>query len=312
MSSVPDPVERRESRVLMGVCTHDGAAHVFDGGDVRSGSPAEEGVMTTTEDFQVSLEAAEQYEARFVPAMFAEWAPLLADAAGVHEGQVVLDAACGTGVVARTVAERLGAGGRVIGLDLNDGMLTVARRVRPDLEWRQGDVADLPFDDGSFDAVLCQMALMFFPDRRRALREMARVVRPGGVVALVVPASLDVQPAYRPFVEMAARIAGSEAVSLLSTYWACGDLSELRALIGSAGLEVATVRTHAGTARFRSAEELAVTEVRGSPLAERISTEAFTAIRTGAREVLTPFIRDDGRLDAPLHGHIVTTAVGGP
>jgi ubiquinone/menaquinone biosynthesis C-methylase UbiE len=50
-----------------------------------------------------------------------------------------------------------------VGVDLNEAMLTVARRVRPDLEWQQGDVAALPFPDGSFDVVLCQMALMFFP-----------------------------------------------------------------------------------------------------------------------------------------------------
>ncbi|HEX2072320.1 MAG TPA: methyltransferase domain-containing protein, partial [Geodermatophilus sp.] len=167
--------------------------------------------MTTTERFQIPLGAAELYEARFVPAIFAEWAPLLATVAGVRPGQAVLDVACGTGIVARTVADRLGGTGRVVGVDLNEAMLTVARRVRPDLDWRPGDAADLPFPDGSFDAVLCQMALMFFPDRTAALREMARVARPGGTVAVVVPASLDAQPAYRPFVEMAARHAGPEA-----------------------------------------------------------------------------------------------------
>ena len=125
--------------------------------------------MTTTEDFQVSHEAAEQYEARFVPAIFAEWAPLLADITGVGPGQAVLDVACGTGIVARTVADRVTGSGRVVGVDLNGGMLAVARRVRPDIDWRQADVADLPFPDGSFDVVLCQMALMFFPDRVGAL-----------------------------------------------------------------------------------------------------------------------------------------------
>ena len=91
-----------------------------------------------TDTFQISLEAAELYEARFVPAIFAEWAPLLADLAGVRRGQAVLDVACGTGIVARTVADRLAGDGRVVGLDLNDAMLAVARGVRPDLEWRQG------------------------------------------------------------------------------------------------------------------------------------------------------------------------------
>ncbi len=261
--------------------------------------------MTTTEDFQVSVRTAEQYEERFVPAIFAEWAPLLVEFAGVRPGQDVLDVACGTGIVARTVADRLAGDGRAVGVDLNEGMLSVARRVRPDLDWRHGDVADLPFADSSFDAVLCQMALMFFPDRVRGLQEMARVARPGGVVALAVPATLAAQPAYGPFVELAARVAGPEAVSLLSSYWSCGDLDDLRRLASSAGLEVVAVQTHAGTARFGSAEELAVTEVEASPLAERLSADAYAAIRAGSRTVLAPFVAPDGTPHAPLHGHLL-------
>ena len=85
-------------------------------------------------------------------------------------------------------------------------MLTVARRIAPGVDWRQGDVAALPFPDASFDRVLCQMALMFFVDRAAAISEMARVVRPGGSVALMTPASLDVQPAWGPFVEKAVAV----------------------------------------------------------------------------------------------------------
>jgi SAM-dependent methyltransferase len=266
--------------------------------------------MTTTEDFQLSLEAAEQYEARFVPAIFAEWAGVLVDAAEVTAGQAVLDVACGTGIVARTVADRLGGTGRVAGVDINSGMLAVARRVRPDLEWHRADVADLPFPDGTFDAVLCQMALMFFPNRAAALREMARVTRPDGVLALVVPASLPDQPAYGPFVAMAADVAGPEAASLLSSYWECGDLADLRSLVRSAGLELVDVRTHAGTASFGSADDLAVTEVHGSPLAARISDQTYATIRSRAQALLAPFTLADGRLEAPLHGHVVVARAG--
>jgi SAM-dependent methyltransferase len=294
--------------VRTGVGTHVGGSTAREGGR-RPQTSAKEQAMTTTEGFQVSLDAAEQYEARFVPAIFAEWAPLLADIAEVRAGQSVLDVACGTGIVARTVTPRVTGTGRVVGVDLNDGMLAVARRVAPDLEWRQGDVTALPFVDGSFDAVLCQMALMFFPDRTAALREMARVGRPGGVVALTVPASLDEQPAYGPFVEMAARVAGAEALSLLGTYWACGDLRELLNTVTGAGLAVTEIRTHAGTARFDSPDELAVTEVEASPLAARLTREQYGAIRSGAREVLAPFTGPDGTLAAPLHGHLVAARV---
>lgn len=260
---------------------------------------------SSTETFRISIATAEVYEAKFVPAFFAEWAPHLVEVAGVRPGQAVLDVACGTGIVARVAADRVGAAGRVVGVDLNEAMLTVARRVRPDIEWRQGDAGALPFPDGSFDAVVCQMALMFFPDRARALREMRRVVAPGGTVAVLVPARLASQPAYAPFVEMAARHAGPEAQALLSAYFACGDLRELTALVESAGLHLASARTRLGTARFESVEEFVATEVRSTPLFERISEEVYGRIRDGAREVLRAFTTSAGAVEVPLEGHLV-------
>ena len=263
--------------------------------------------MTTTEpseSFQIPIEAAEAYEASFVPAFFAQWAPILCDAAGVTAGQRVLDVACGTGIVARTAADRVGAG-NVTGLDLNQAMLTVARRVRPDIAWRQGDALDLPFDDGSFDAVVCQMALMFFPDRVAALREMARVTSPGGTVALAVPSSLDAQPAYGPFVDMAAQHAGDEARSLLSTYFACGDVGELTRLFETAGLPAPATSTHLGTARFPSVDALVATEVNSTPLGERITPAIYDQIADGARHVLAPFTAADGGLQAPFEVQVV-------
>ncbi len=262
-------------------------------------------MATSTETFQLSVTAAELYESKFVPAFFAEWAPHLVDLADVGPGQAVLDVACGTGIVARTAADRLAGTGRVVGVDLNEAMLTVARRVRPDLEWRQGDAGALPFPAASFDRVLCQMALMFFPDRREALREMRRVAAPRATVALLVPGRLADQPAYGPFVEMATRHAGPDAGSLLSAYFACGDLAGLTALVESAGLSVTGTRTRLGRARFGSVEEFVAAEVESTPLIARISAEVYGRIREGAREVLRPFTTAAGRVEVPLEGHLV-------
>jgi SAM-dependent methyltransferase len=266
--------------------------------------------MTTTEpseSFQIPVEAAEAYEAAFVPAFFAQWAPILCDAAGVTTGHRVLDVACGTGIVARTAADRVGPA-NVVGVDLNEAMLTVARRVAADIDWRQGDVAALPLPDDAFDAVLCQMALMFFPDRIRALREMARVLTSGGIVAVLVPSSLDAQSAYGPFVDMAAQHAGAEARSLLSTYFSCGDLDDLAGAFAQAGLHVATTGTHLGIARFPTVDALVATEVDSTPLGARITTDVYEAIRAGARTVLTPFTTSDGRLEAPFEVHVVAAS----
>src|SRR5215472_12113107 len=257
-----------------------------------------------TEAFQIPIEAAEAYEAAFVPAFFAQWAPILCDAAGLGAGQKVLDVACGTGIVARTAAERVGPA-HVTGVDLNQAMLTVARRVRADIDWRQGNAAAMPLADRSFDAVLCQMALMFFPDRVAALREMARVAAPNGTVAVLVPAGLDAKPAYGPFVDVAARHAGPQARSLLDTYFACGDLDGLTGWFGRASLHVTTAGTRSGIMRFSSVDALVTTEVESTPLGERITAEVYDRIRHGAREVLAPFTTADGALEAPFTVHVV-------
>jgi SAM-dependent methyltransferase len=262
-------------------------------------------MQNASETFRLSAAAAEMYESRFVPALFAEWAPRLIELAAVAPGQAVLDVACGTGIVARTVADRQHGHGRVVGLDLNEAMLNVARRVRPEIEWRQGDAARLPFPDRAFDVALCQMAFMFFPDRRQVLAEMARVVTAGGTVAFSVPSRLDAQPAYAPFVAMAARHAGPEALGLLSAYFASGDLDELRGLVAAAGLSVAASRTHMGAVRCPSVDAFVAAEVESTPLRERISDEVYARIRDDARELLRPFTRSGGAAEVPLEAHLV-------
>lgn len=260
-----------------------------------------------TETFQIPLAAAEAYEARFVPALFGQWAPLLVKEAGVDRGHRVLDVACGTGIVARTAADLVGPTGSVVGLDLNGAMLIVARRVRPDLVWRQGDAAELPFEDESFDVALCQMALMFFPDRARAIAEMARVVTADGIVAICVPAGLEDQPAYGALDAAVGELAGTEAQALMASYWSCGDLSYLRGLISSAELTVTSTRTHEGTAKYPSIDDAVATEVEGTPLGERISAETYDAIRRRARELLQRYVANDGSVGIPLAGHLVVS-----
>jgi SAM-dependent methyltransferase len=256
----------------------------------------------STETFQISLEAAEMYEAAFVPAFFAQWAPTLCAAAGVAAGRRVLDVACGTGIVARIAADQ---GATATGVDLNEAMLTVARRARPELDWRQGNAQELPFADGEFDVAVSQMALMFFPDPGAALAEMARVVVPGGTVAVLVPGALDRQAAFAPFVAMAARHAGPEAVDLLTAYFRSGDLDELAGLLGAAGPTLTEQRRVDGIYRAPSVDAFVTTEVESTPLVERMSAETYQQIREEARAVLAPFTADDGSVAAPFEANLV-------
>lgn len=259
--------------------------------------------MTGEDSFSLSLEAAEMYEAKFVPAILSDWAPHLVEAAAIRPGQKVLDVACGTGVVARRVAGQIGAE-NVVGVDLNDAMLAVAKRVAPEIDWRQADVTELPFPGGSFDAVLCQAALMFFPDRSKAMGEMARVTRPGGTVAVQVWGSLESQPAYSRLVEAAARHV-PEAVDLLGSYWVMGDLRLLQGLFEQAGLEVLDIRTRMGTSSFDSIDDIVRAEIEATPLVDMVTKETYEAILRDCRDALKEFEGPGGEASIPLQGHIV-------
>jgi ubiquinone/menaquinone biosynthesis C-methylase UbiE len=267
--------------------------------------PATLRAMSSTETFQISLETAETYEAAFVPSLFAHLAPHLVDAAEVTAGDRVLDVACGTGIVARTAAERTGPVGRVIGLDLNEAMLTVARRVRPDLDWRRGDAASLPFPDDSFDVALCQSGLMFLPDPAVAVGEMARVVRPGGRVAAQVWSSLDRQTPIQPLADAVARHAGPDAVGLISTYFRLGDREQFTGQFARAGLQVTDVRTVPATVRAPSVDDYITTEVESTPLIDRISEDVYRRIREEARAGLARHCDPTGVLTLRLEAYLV-------
>jgi ubiquinone/menaquinone biosynthesis C-methylase UbiE len=273
-------------------------------GETLEGSTPSRG-GTVTETFQITREQAEAYEELFVPALFAQWAPLMIDIARIEEGQRVLDVACGTGVVARGAADRVGRTGSVVGLDLNPAMLEVAAGIRSDIEWRQGDAANLPFGESEFDAVLCQSALFFFPDVDAAVAEMVRVVRPDGAVAVQTYASLDDQPGFRELDAVVRRIAAADALQLLDTYWSQGDLSVLCKTLSQAGLDIVETRTTLGTAMYGSVENLIETEVKGTPLADRLSDDQIAQILTESTDIFAKFLTPAGELQMPIRAHLV-------
>jgi hypothetical protein len=155
------------------------------------------------------------------------------------------------------------------------------------------------------------MALMFFPYPVAALSEMARVARPGATVAAVVPASLASSPGYSRFAEVVARHAGRDAVGLVTSYFALGDLDGLRAMFTAAGLTELESSTRTGHARFGSIDDYVATEVEGSPLIERIDDDTYRAIRVDCvRELSEYVVGDDGAVAVPFDCHAVAGRVG--
>jgi len=155
---------------------------------------------------------AEVYEAFIVPVLFVPWTKELLGRVDPRPGHRVLDVACGTGIVARTVAPLVGSGGRVVGLDPSPGMLAVARSLPAPaglgIEWVEGRAEALPLPDDAFDLVTCQQGLQFVPDRSAALREMRRVTASGGRIGVAVWESFERNPFYAGLDELAVRRTG--------------------------------------------------------------------------------------------------------
>ena len=257
---------------------------------------------------QAQIDAANAYEALFVPALFGQWAPQVADAAQIQPGQRVLDVACGTGILAREIASRIGSVGRVVGIDPSPGMVAVAKQLAPAIEWREGVAESLPFPDQSFEAVVSQFGLMFFTDRRQALREMLRVLTPGGRLAVAVWDSLDNIPAYASEVALLERTAGQQGADALRAPFVLGNRKDLATLFSEAGVASAEITTHHGTAQFPSIRIMVEADLRGwLPVMGVILTEdQIGRILQEAEQALSSYAAADGRVTFHLSAHLVT------
>lgn len=262
--------------------------------------------MTEAEDWTGLSEDAQLYENNYVPTLFGPWAPRVAAAAGISSGDRVLDVGCGTGVLAREATRHVGSTGRVTGLDLSEGMLSVARLVGPGIDWRQGDAGDLPFEDESFDVVVSQFALMYFPDRPAALREMMRVLVPGGRLAVAVWAPHERATGYVKLAEIAERYAGEEAVKILRKPHVLGDPETLRELFEEAGIQNPAIEIRDGVYTQSSIDFFLDSEVKGSPLNDLFDDESYPPFLEETRAALAAFLTPDGELKIPMDATIVT------
>ncbi len=255
---------------------------------------------------QVKRSAAEVYEDFFVPALFQRWTAPVAEAADVQPGQKVLDVACGTGVLTREIAARVGTEGKAIGLDINEGMLAVARAQASSIEWRQGEAEALPFDEASFDAVVSQFGLMFFRDREKAIREMTRVLRPRGRLAVAVWDRIENTPGYAAAASLLQRLFGATVAESLRSPYVLGDTRLLKNLFGDAGLSAVGVETHDGVVEFPSIEAWMHTDIKGWTLADVLSEEQYALLLREAQFTLNPFVAANGRVAFRAPAHVVT------
>jgi ubiquinone/menaquinone biosynthesis C-methylase UbiE len=255
---------------------------------------------------QVTRSAAEIYDELFLPAMFNEWPPRIAKLAELEPGMRVLDVACGTGVLSLVAAEIVKPGGSVVGLDLNAGMLEVAKRKAPDIDWREASAETIPFEDDSFDAVISQFGLMFFEDKVRALREMLRVLRSEGRMAVAVWDSLDHVTGYAAASRLLGRLFGDSAAESLTTPYSLGDKQKLESLFSDAGAADIAISTLDGTARYPSIRYWMEADIRGWTLADVLDDAQFELLVSEGEAAFAEFVNSDGEVEFSSPAHIVT------
>jgi len=248
--------------------------------------------------YQVSGNAADLYEQYAVPYVMGPWAPALVELAALSSGERVLDLACGTGLLARLAAPQVGTTGRVTGLDFNAGMLAVARSRPPPagavIAWVEGSAVAMDLSDASFDVILCQQGLQFFPDKLVALREMYRVLVPAGRAFLSVWKSAG--PYNVAVGEALERHVGAEAASKYRASRIVPDAGALCRLLAEARFREAHVRPSMMMIRLPQIEGFVLSHLSASPVASAVaalSTEKRAALARQVKAALQAYADGD-------------------
>jgi ubiquinone/menaquinone biosynthesis C-methylase UbiE len=270
-------------------------------------------MSTTHSQFIGSI--PEIYDLHLGPLLFEFSAQDLAERVGavVPDGGKVLEVACGTGISTDYLHRALGATTEVVATDLNEAMIDYARAKRgvlPGVTFEPADALALPFQDAGFDAVVCQFGIMFFPDKARGVAEMARVLKPGGLLAFNVWDSLRHNRVAQIALEAMARFFEDEPPKFLETPFGCAEIDPIKALIQQAGFSGFDIHVVTATVERPDARHMARGFVEGNPgiheVRERATAEVETIVEAVAHAVEAAF--GPAPLKIPLQ-EIVYTAL---
>lgn len=269
--------------------------------------------MTTTgPGFTGSL--ASVYEAHLVPLIFESYAADTTARLVSRAPTRVLEVAAGTGVVTRALARALPGDVSIVASDLSQPMLDQAmtRGTERPVEWRQADAMQLPFDDRSFDAVVCQFGAMFFPDKGKAFSEARRVLRPGGVFLFNVWDSI-VENEFADAVTnaMAERFPADPPRFLVRTPYGYFDRDAIRRDLAAGGFTAApALETVQARSRAASPREPALAFCQGTPLRTEIEARDASglAAATAAAESAVAARFGSAAVDARIQAHVVVVS----
>ena len=210
----------------------------------------------------------------------------------VSPGAQVLELACGTGILTRILRDHLPADARLIATDLNPPMMDLAAAKfssEDQVDWRQADANDLPFDDSSFDAIVCQFGVMFFPDKARAFAESHRVLKPGGQLLFNVWDSLEHNDVPRVGREVVSSFFDNDPPTFFNVPFSFYDRDEIRSLLEGAGFTDIEITALPMEATAPSAADLAIGLVEGNPILTAIQErmpERIPEIRNAVAEAV--------------------------
>ena len=262
--------------------------------------------------WQLCKGGPEAFEKYIVPAFGGVWAQDIVKRAALRKGDRILDVGCGTGIVARYAYKALGDSVHITGVDVNDVALEKVREISArhaaPIEWKQADVTTLPFSDDTFDALLCQQGLQYFPDRFLALKEIKRVLVDEGRIVFSVWRPIEFSPLYLTLHKALETYINREAASILLSAYTLSDPMQLKALFEGAGFKNVKIRIVIRQMRYSPLEEFLFGSLSASPFANDILAlegtvrdEMFQEIRNS----ISNYIDDDG-LAAPMECYVVS------
>lgn len=241
--------------------------------------------------------APENYELFFVPTLSSPLAKDLIKHVALRPGDRVLDVACGTGIVARMASQQVGSTGTVTGLDINPGMLAVARSVTPaetDIQWCEASAEAIPLPDHAYDVVFCQVSLQFMEDKPAALKEMFRVLSPGGRIAMNVPGPAGT--VFTRLAEVIERQIDEESAGFVKQVFSLHDTGEIEQLMRDAGFREVDIQAKDKILSLPAPEEFFWHYVHSSPLAgivSKVDEKSRAALEREVVEEWRKFV-DDG------------------
>jgi ubiquinone/menaquinone biosynthesis C-methylase UbiE len=180
----------------------------------------------------------ENYDRYLGPVLFEPYAKDLVARLNISDRASVLELACGTGILTRQLFEKRSPRVKIVATDLNESMLNYGRDKsgsETSVEWKQADATELPFADQSFDAVVCQFGLMFFPDKEQAVSEVYRVLKPGGAFLFNVWDAIEQNDLPRTAHEVIGKFFADNPPDFYQVPFSFHDPEEIRSFLSAAG-----------------------------------------------------------------------------